>query len=770
MRLEEQLLELDVVKEEIARYTSFSLGKRRILNLEARYDKLYLKWQLQLSKEALAYVYHYGDLTFGGIKDISLALNDAKRNMCLTPQELREIADEIRGVEGIVKAFNNCELECIYLKELVDSFAIETSLAQNIEKAISLQYEVLDSASPTLKSIRRNIKNMQQEISKEASNFMANNANLLMDQITTLRGNRCCVLVKVSEKNKVDGILHGESSSKQSAYIEPKALMHLNNHLESLYAQEKEEIHRILMDLSKQVKLHAHALEMNLDTLGILDELFAKAKWGKEYNCCIADLDETSKHFYLKQARHPLIDQNKVVANTYELQGEKRILLISGSNTGGKSVALKTMGLFAMLTFCGIPLPCDEAIIPLFDHIYVGIGDEQSIQESLSTFSASISKIALILKQATINSFVLLDEIGNGTDPKEGEALALAILERLESIGCMAVTTTHFSALKSYGASSDYILSACVEFDLDKLAPTYRYLEGISQSSYAFLIAKRYGVDDLILNRAKQIKDDHAKEDEVVLEKLQQQQALLQIKLDEVTKQLADIEAQKEKLAAKQLKFEQQKQHVINELKAKQEKALAEKLAEAQMIIDELKTKNDSKPHERIALKKAMDDLVYEEEKVEINETFNIGDYVCIKSLNYYGVIESLKKDSAQILCNGMKMKAKLSDLIHAKKQVPNKPKVKKGHDIKVRSFSMECNLIGLRVDEAKQVLDKYIDDALMAKVYQVRVIHGFGSGKLRAGVHVFLKNHPNVDSFVFAPSNQGGLGATEVKLKHKGK
>ncbi len=770
MRLEEQLLELDIVKEDIARYTSFSLGRSRILNLEARYDKLYLKRQLALSKEALAYVYRYGDLTFGGIKDISLALGDAQKNMCLTPQELREIADEIRGVEGIVKAFNACEIECEYLKELVDSFAIETLLASNIEKAISLQYEVMDSASATLKNIRRNIKNTQHEINKEANSFMANNANLLMDQITTLRGNRCCVLVKVSEKNKIDGILHGESSSKQSAYVEPKALMHLNNHLESLFAQEKEEIHRILMDLSKQVKLHAHALMMNLDTLGILDELFAKAKWGKEYNCCIAQLDETRQHFYLKQARHPLIDQEKVVANTYELKGEKRILLISGSNTGGKSVALKTMGLFAMLTFCGIPLPCEEAIIPLFDQIYVGIGDEQSIQESLSTFSASISKIALILKQASRDSFVLLDEIGNGTDPKEGEALALAILERLENIGCMCVTTTHFSALKSYGASSDYVLSACVEFDLEKLAPTYRYLEGISQSSYAFLIAKRYGVDDFILARAKQIKDENAKEDEVVLEKLQAQQVLLQTKLDEVNQQLTLIETQKAKLENKQFKFEQQKQRIIDELKAKQEQALQEKLAEAQMIIDELKTKNDSKPHERIALKKALDDLAYEEEINEVNEEFKVGDYVCIKSLNYYGTIESLKKDSAQILCNGMKMKAKLADLMHAQQQVANKPKGKKGHDIKVRSFKMECNLIGLRVDEAKQVLDKYIDDALMAKVYQVRVIHGFGSGKLRAGVHAFLKNHPNVDSFVFAPSNQGGLGATEVKLKHKGK
>lgn len=765
-------IELDIVKEDIAKYAHFSLGKERIISCSPHHEFLSLNRELQRSKEALAYVYHYGDLPFSGIRDISPYLEDAKRNLTLTCKELREIADEIYGVEQIAKAFHKCEIKCDRLLELVASFSHELSLASEIVRCISLQYEVNDNASSKLKQLKKAIKLTQNDINSEASKFIAKNSNLLMDSITTLRGNRCCVLVKISEKNKVDGIIHGESSSKQSAYFEPKALMHLNNKLETLMEEYKEEIQRILFELSQQVKKCAHALMGNLETLAILDEVFAKALWGKVYNGCIAQIDLNHEHLYLKQARHPLIDQNKVIANTYEMNVGKKMILISGSNTGGKSVALKTIGLFSAMTLCGMVIPCEEAIIPLFDEIYISIGDEQSIQESLSTFSGSISTIASILKNATSKSLVLLDEIGNGTDPKEGEALALAIIEKLRDIKCMVVTTTHFASLKSYGATCDDILLASVEFDMDKLEPTYRYIEGMSQGSYAFLIAQRYGLEKDLIDRAIAIKEASESVDEKLLQKLQILEQELYLKESKIQNDLQKIEQLKQEWQTKNDQFEVKKAKELEVVKEEQNKAFALKMEEAQLIIDEIKSKqNEMKPHEHIALKHELQQILENKEEEVQDYEFKVDDYVCIKSMNYYGTIISLKKDQAQILVNGMKMKAKLTDLKIATKQNDHKKASKKvSKDITVRSFPLECNLIGQRVEEGLAILDKYLDNALLSKVYQVRVIHGFGTGKLRQGVHNYLKKSKIVESFSFAASNEGGLGATVVKLKHKGK
>ncbi len=770
--MRDELLELDLVKEDIAKYASFSLGKQRIRNCSPHHEFLSLNRELQRSKEALAYVYRYGDLPFGGIRDISCALEDAKRNLTLTCKELREIADEIRGVEQISNTFKKCEIKCERLQELVASFSHPSALASEIERCINTQYEVSDHASLTLKQIKKAIKQTQHEVSVEASKFIAKNANMLMDTITTLRGNRCCVLIKVSEKNKIDGIIHGESASKQSAYFEPKALMQLNNKLETLESELQEEIQRILFELSQKVKVHASALMLNLETLAILDEIFAKAKWGKKYDGCVAEIDKSYERLYLKKTRHPLIDQNKVIANTYEMNIPKRMILISGSNTGGKSVALKTIGLFSAMTLCGMVIPCEEAIIPLFDEIYISIGDEQSIQESLSTFSGSISTLAYILDHASDRSLVLLDEIGNGTDPKEGEALALAIIEQLRKIKCMVVTTTHFASLKSYGATCDDILLASVEFDMEKLAPTYRYIEGMSQGSYAFLIAQRYGLDKTIIDRAIQIKEESESVDEKLLQKLQILEQELLIKEGKIQKDLQEIEMMKQQMMDKQAKFEVKKEKELELLKAKQHDLLNQKMEEAQMIIDELKAKKDElKPHEHIALKRELDLMMQEEEEEVQDYEFKVNDYVCIKTMNYYGTIVSLKKDQAQILVNGMKMSAKLNDLkIASKQNETKKAKKKYTKDIQIKSFPMECNLIGQRVEEALAILDKYLDNALLSKVYQVRVIHGFGTGKLRVGVHNYLKKSKIVESFTFASSNEGGLGATIVKLKHKGK
>ena len=705
-------LELHEVKEQVAKHASFSLGKQLIRQMMPRFDALWVRRELARVKEAYALVVRFGNMPFGGIHDTRDSIEAAMKDMTLTPHELRGIADSTRGVEQVRKYMKASDLDTPLIKELCDSFAEHQQLASSIDRCISLNAEVLDSASPALKSIRKSILSCNADISSEVQRFLSRNASKLMDTITTMRNNRTCVLVKISEKNSVDGFVHGESASGQTAYVEPRSLLVLNNRLQTLKSQEQEEITRILFELSQQVKSVGHELLSNLETFALLDSIFARGLWTKEMDGCIAELNTKDDHLYLKTARHPLIDPQKVVANTYEIRSPHHSLLITGSNTGGKTVTLKTIGLFVALTMSGLPLSAEQAVVPLFDALYVDIGDDQSIQESLSTFSSHISKMADICDHATARSLVLLDELGSGTDPKEGEPLAVAVLDHLRAIGAMVIATTHYSALKTYGADNEDILLSSVEFDMEKMLPTYRYIEGISGQSNAFEIARRYGLKESIIRFARERK--------------------------EVDRSKADIAMEK------------------------------------QDIIDELKhMHSEAKPHEisdrkaRLKQLSSMDDAETDATPQKL-PSYQVGDYVKISKLNYYGEIISMNKDKVCVLANGMKMNTTLQEIEPAVKQV-QKTKKKGYAKAGVRSFSMECNVIGMRVAEALPIIDKYLDNAMLAKANNVRIIHGMGTGALRKGVHDFLKRNPRVESFRMGGQGEGGLGATVVVLKQKG-
>ena len=416
----------------------------------------------------------------------------------------------------------------------------------------------------------------------------------------------------------MDGFVHGESASGQTAYVEPRSLLVLNNRLQTLKSQEQEEITRILFELSQQVKSVGHELLSNLETFALLDSIFARGLWTKEMDGCIAELNTKDDHLYLKTARHPLIDPQKVVANTYEIRSPHHSLLITGSNTGGKTVTLKTIGLFVALTMSGLPLSAEQAVVPLFDALYVDIGDDQSIQESLSTFSSHISKMADICDHATARSLVLLDELGSGTDPKEGEPLAVAVLDHLRAIGAMVIATTHYSALKTYGADNEDILLSSVEFDMEKMLPTYRYIEGISGQSNAFEIARRYGLKESIIRFAR--------------------------------------EQEKKQLA-------QRREEILETVREDARRQLESSLEEAQDIIDELKhMHSEAKPHEisdrkaRLKQLSSMDDAETDDTPQRL-PSYQVGDYVKISKLSYYGEIISMNKDKVCVLANGKKIK-----------------------------------------------------------------------------------------------------------------
>ncbi|MCR0263272.1 endonuclease MutS2 [[Clostridium] innocuum] len=769
-------LELDLVKEQVARHASFSLGKQLIRQMTPRFDALWVKRELTRVKEAYALVVRFGNMPFGGIHDTKDSIEAAMKDMTLTPSELREIADSTRAVEQMRKYMKASDLETPLIRELTDSFAQHQQLAASVEHCISMNSEVLDNASAKLKSIRKSILSCNGDISSEVQRFISRNANKLMDTITTVRNERTCVLVKISEKNSVDGFVHGESASGQTAYVEPRSLLVLNNRLQALKSQEQEEITRILFELSQQVKAVGHELLGNLETFALLDSIFARGLWTKAQDGCIAELNTRDDHLFLKAARHPLIDPQRVVANTYEIRKPHHSLLITGSNTGGKTVTLKTIGLFVALTMSGMPLSAEEAVVPLFDALYVDIGDDQSIQESLSTFSSHISKLADICDHASARSLVLLDELGSGTDPKEGEPLAVAVLDHLRAIGAMVIATTHYSALKTYGADNEDILLSSVEFDMELMKPTYRYIEGISGQSNAFEIARRYGLKDSIIQFAKSRKEADRSRADIAMEKLEQSLMENHELKEKLNARLQDVKQLQEDLEREKKQLENRRKEILETVKEDARKQLEASLEEAQDIIEELKQmQSDAKPHE-ISDRKAklnklsqLEDEAGQSEHTERKKTsYQVGDYVKISKLSYYGEIVSMNKEKVCVLANGMKMNTTIHDIEPAVRQV-QKTKKKGYSKASVRAFSMECNVIGMRVAEALPIIDKYLDNAMLAKANNVRIIHGMGTGALRKGVHDFLKRNPRVESFHMGGQGEGGLGATVVSLKQKG-
>lgn len=761
-------LELKAVKETFLPYCKFSLGKKYIEQQQPVFDYLWIKRELQRTKEAFQLYISYGEMPFYGVKDISSSLSSSLKHKTLTPMELKQVEEHIHGVIQIQKYFKQSEMKSENIEELVDAMHAPVDVMKAIASCIHVSGEVKDHASGALAGIRKSLSETNKDLQNEVQRFVKANASKMMDTITVLRNERVCVLMKTSEKNSVSGFIHGDSLSGQASYVEPQSFVILNNKLSGLKMKEQDEINRILDELTSKVRKVAYALQANLDTMAILDALFAKAAWMKNFNGCISNVEPLSKQFVLKDARHPLIDSKSVVANTYQLRKPYRCIMISGSNTGGKTVTLKTIGLCMMMTYCGFPVCCESATIPMYDGIFVDIGDNQSIEQSLSTFSAHMSNISQFLNKITKDSFVILDELGAGTDPKEGESLAVAIIERVLSENATLLVTTHYSKLKEYASTKDDILLASVAFDLENLLPTYKYVEGVGAKSYALEIAEKLGLPESVVSRAKDWKNDSKTASEVALEKLEEQHAYVREYKEKLKQELDHARILEEN---RKKEYEKRK----NEIELLYEKAkneanilIEEANHKANEVIEELKQlQSDVKPHEILLVKEKLKNIVPEEENLEVEEEFNVGDYVELKDYHYFGEILSIKGNKACVLTNGMKMNTTLAKCKHAQKA--NKPKKKEKGSVshsRIKSMSMEVNVIGMRVDEALPVIDKYLDDALFAKIYQVRIVHGNGTGALRQGIHKYLKRHVSVENFRLGVQGEGGMGATVVTLK----
>ena len=763
------VLEFNEILNEVAGHCRFSLGADLVLSSTPQFNRLWVERELKRTKEAMTMIDLSGSMPFGGISDIRMPLRESQKDQTLGIPDLLAIARHGQAVKTIKEYLRKCEYKGEEISEIVSSMRESIELSNAIEQCFSNSYEVLDSASVALKQIRRQIRLNALELNKTTDHFIQKNASKLTDTISTIRNDRVVVLARISDKNSFGGILHGESASGQTAYIEPPVLVELNNKSQELKSAEEEEIKRICFELSQKTKVHAENYLANLSSLSLLDAVFAKARFGIEKHGVTAKLTD-QRILTFENARHPLIDPLHVVSNTYHITPEQSTLLITGPNTGGKTVSLKIIGLFTLMSYTGIPVLADEALLPMFDQVYVDIGDDQSIQASLSTFSAHLQKISTICEKATGKSLIILDELGGGTDPVEGESLAMAVLNELRSRNAMIAATTHYSKLKVYGSKHPDILLASVQFDLEKLQPTYRYIEGLPGSSNALAIAEKFGLSAKIVAEAREIKNAAKSVEEQKLEELEN--AILLAKQKEEELRVKIKENEEAKIASEKIrdKYETQKETMLEDARKEARNMVEEIKAEAEELLAEIREAQKTNTMHVAIEKKFQLDRLQEptiEDEDENTPLVNpeIGQWVRIRNANQTGQIIAVKRKLVTVNVNGVKVDVPLEKVSKTHAPALKKKTAGISYD-RPATVSMELNIIGLRVEEALPLVDKYLDDCIRSRLNNVRVVHGHGTGALRSAVHQALKMNPQVSTYRLGGQGEGGVGATVVSFK----
>lgn len=753
-------LEFHLILEAIAKQARFSLSKTTILEITPLQKRLEIQRENDRTQAAMTCDRLLGQVPMQGMSDIRLILQETSKDLTLSIPDLLDVARFVRGVV-LVKAYFTNVADLGALADLVESLNPRPSLSESIEKCFNAANEVLDTASPKLKDIRRHLRLTQTKLNDTAASFIQRNASYLSESITLIRNDRVMVLAKSSDKNRFNGLIHGESASGQSAYVEPPVLVELNNALASLKMDEEEEIKRICFELSQKIKPLAIELEADLLTCAELDAVFAKARYGNAANAAVAQLGD---HLELLGARHPLIDPKTVIANSYRLDPFKRVLLITGPNTGGKTVSLKIIGLSCLMAYSGIPVWADSATVPLFTKLYVDIGDDQSIMQSLSTFSAHLTKLNTITQAADEASLVLLDELGGGTDPIEGECLAMAVLDDLRQAKAWVVATTHYARLKEYGLEHDDITVASMAFDLETITPTYRFIEGLPGSSYALEIAKRYGLKTSVIQQALAYREAAKTEQARLTERLQEAIAQNRALQDQLLTQQVEVSTKLAKLEAEEANLEKTRKARLAAIDDEAKEYLNTVLEEAETILTDMRQSKAQPIHQNIARKSELSKLITEKEEETQLEKAELGQWVKITMTNQIGQISAIKRNVASVIVNGVKMDVPLTKLSAAK--APEKAKSITVTTEKLAYVPFELNVIGLTVEEALADVDKHLDDCIRANLPFTRLIHGHGTGALRSAIHNYLKSNKYVESYRVGGQGEGGVGATVVTFK----
>ena len=737
--------------------------------------------------DAVSRLYAKGCASFSGVSDVMGSVKRLEVGSCLNAHELLQIS----GVLSAAKAHKtHYEETQDSLTPLYDSLDPVPSLYAQIKKCIISEDEISDDASANLKDIRRNIRLANDRIHTELNKILNNQAlrNCLQDYVITSRQGRYCLPVKAEYKSQVPGMVHDQSATGSTIFIEPAAVVKLNNDIRELELKEEAEIQVILADLSAQAAEYTEQIATDYKVLVKLDFIFAKAQLARNWHCT-APVMNTEHYTNIKQGRHPLIDPEKVVPIDINLGKDFNLLIITGPNTGGKTVSLKTVGLLTLMAQAGLYIPAlDHSQIGIFNNIFADIGDEQSIEQSLSTFSSHMTNTIHILKNATSDSLILFDEIGAGTDPTEGAALAISILNDLHQRGITTMATTHYSEIKIYALTTPGVENACCEFDVASLKPTYRLLIGVPGKSNAFAISKRLGLPEYLIDDATRRMDAEDIHFEDIISDLETSRATIRKEQEEIARYKKEITDLKAELKAKQQRLDERTDKIIK--KANQE--AAEILKEAKEYADEtIKTMNKhglsvkelekqrtavrdkiNKSQEKLAVKAAPPKA---HKASDISE-FKDGIYVRILSMNLTGTVVGTPntKGEVTVAVGSLTTKAKINNLEiitdykEPEESKPGKSSTGQGRIkmSKSASISPEINLLGCTVDEAVAKLDKYLDDAYISKLSQVRIVHGKGTGALRAGITAYLKGIPYIKNFRLGEAGEGDAGVTIVEFK----
>ena len=767
-------------------------GKKLCRELVPSTDLSAIRTAQRETKDALARLFRIGSTSFGSNRDLGFSIRSLEIGSSLSMSELLKLASFLDNVSRI-KTYGKKEREDLpndSLDAYFEGLTPMTQLANEINRCILSEEEMADDASPRLKSIRRSKLSTNEKIHSQLTS-MVNGAyrTFLQDAVITMRDNRYCIPVKAEYKSQVSGMVHDQSSTGSTFFIEPAAVVNLNNQLKELDLQEQEEFEVILGDLSSQAAVHTSELAADQKIMTTLDFIFAKAKLAMEQNAT-EPIFNTEHYIQIRKGRHPLLDKKKAVPIDVRLGKDFDLLVITGPNTGGKTVSLKTVGLFTLMGQAGLHIPAlDRSELSIFSEVYADIGDEQSIEQSLSTFSSHMTRVVHILQHADADSLCLFDELGAGTDPTEGAALAIAILNYLHDRGIRTMATTHYSELKIYALSTNFVENACCEFDVETLRPTYRLLIGIPGKSNAFAISSKLGLSDEIINAAKEqiSKEDESFED--VIADLEQSRVTIEKEQQEIAEYKERIRTLQEQLQKKNEKIDQAKDKILRDANEKARAILqeAKDVADetirdfnkvgASADIKELEKKRQ-KVRDKINEKNGKLALGNNQKKPANQKTVDPkklkkGDSVKIISMNLKGIVNTLPdaRGNLFVQCGIMRMQTNINDLVPVKEETITAPALQRTNTGKLKmsksfSVSSEINLLGCTVDEAIAKLDKYLDDAYLAHLPSVRVVHGKGTGALRSAVQSHLKRLKYVKEYRLGEYGEGDAGVTIVTFK----
>ena len=789
--------ELNKILGLAAEYATLEGGKARLQAMQPTPDVETAKERLKDTEEAVALLFTHGVSKVECFPVFYDEIDRAEKGSTLSCAELLKVGHLLRASRiafTSIHAVNDDEIK--QLKRLVDAIYYNVALEDDIHSKIISDTEVSDFASDKLYMLRREIRLLNDKIRARLSEYLSGSeAKYLQDNIVTMRDNRYVLPVRAEYKRNVKGFIHDRSATGATFFIEPEEVLEMNNELRTLTLDEKEEVERILSALSKGVGAIAEQLRKNVCVLEELDAIYARAEYAYKTSSVKPEMNAKGK-VVIDSGRHPLIDRKKVVPVSLSLGENYRFLLISGPNTGGKTVTLKMVGLFCMMAMCGLYVPAKRAALSVFDEIYCDIGDAQSIEESLSTFSSHITNIIHIVDNANAKSLVLIDELGGGTDPEEGQALAKAILSHLLQAGASGVVTTHYTSLKEFAFSAKDIENACMEFDSNTLQPLYVIRIGLPGSSNALAISRRLGLKESILQDAlSNLSEDAQKFENIVRtaeeSRIQADEALRQSNALKASwhQQLQVLETEKEKL-------QKEKEKLFTQAKAESRRIINERTAAAEELLNEIEeifaqeSISEADLIKARTLKNRLSDQAYESENSDVlrpkyvpatEKQIAVGAKLYVQNINQEGTVQSVRqqKKEAELLCGNIRVRSKFSDLfvvlsgtsdttankIQTKKKAGDKVQVVKSLQAKPMP-TLEINVIGYTVHEALPEVEAFIDAAVISNLPEVRIIHGVGTGKLRAGIHELLRGHKNVASYRLGKYGEGETGVTIVTIK----